>query len=139
MSPSDFNLTDHLSDWSGCFLKVRCSCSFYATLMPVRLLLQEHGNCSFGQVVAALRCSDCEGMPAPVHLVAGHTRSRSDGRPQDWVIEVVPLLDAASYAARSAGAGIPAVRAATAAANACTRSWQPHAAASKPGRSQMMT
>ena len=119
MFPLNFELTDCLLDWSGCFLKLRCSCSSYTTLIPVRLLAQEQGDCSFGQMIAAMRCSDCERKPTLIHLVAGHTRSQKHGRPQDWAIELVPSLDAAIYAARSAGSDVPGIRAATAAAIAC--------------------
>lgn len=37
-------------------------------------MLPDHGDRTFGAVVAGLRCKQCGGKPAPVYLVAGLTR-----------------------------------------------------------------
>jgi len=86
--PPDFSLEHALSDWPDCWLETRCACRM--TMLPVRLLMQRHGSRSFRAVLAALRCSQCEGKPAPVYLVAGTTRTFNKGRPPDWTLELVP-------------------------------------------------
>ena len=58
-------------------------------MLSVRTL-REHGDRTFGTVLAALRCSKCRGNPAPVYLVAGHHRTFDHGPPPDWAVELVP-------------------------------------------------
>lgn len=60
------------------------------TLMPMRLLVERHGDRAFRAVLAALCCSTCRGKPAPVHLIAGHSRTFVGGAPPDWALELVP-------------------------------------------------
>jgi len=39
---------------------------------------------------AALRCSACQGKPAPVYLVAGHVRNHTGGPLPSWAMQLVP-------------------------------------------------
>ena len=55
----------------------------------MRLLIRDHGDRTFAQVLAKLRCGQCGKPPAPVHLCAGH-REHTMGAPPDWAIELVP-------------------------------------------------
>ena len=84
-----FHLTHRLSDWRRCVFELRCPCSPRMVMLPVRMLL-EHGDRTFAAVLARLRCSKCRGKPAPVYLVAGHTRSFVHGPPPDWSVELEP-------------------------------------------------
>lgn len=84
-----FSLEQRLSDWPACWLEVRCPCSPRMVMIPVRMLLQR-GDRSFERVKAALRCSACQGRPAPVYLIAGHTRTFNKGSLPDWTVEIVP-------------------------------------------------
>ncbi len=85
----DFHLDHTLSDWPGYTLELRCPCSPRVTFMPVRLLA-ERGNRPLRAVLEALRCSDCRGKPAPVHLIAGRSRTFMGGGAPDWSLELVP-------------------------------------------------
>lgn len=58
--------------------------------MPVRLLIDERGDRTIRTVLAGLRCSSCQGKPAPVYLLAGQDRTFNYGPPPDWAIELVP-------------------------------------------------
>ncbi len=90
MHPPDFSLDHALPDWPGCWLEVRCPCSPRVTNLPVRMLTERHGARPFRAVLAALRCSDCRGKPAPVYLVAGQARTFMFGPPASWALELVP-------------------------------------------------
>lgn len=88
MHPPPFSLTHLLSDWPDCCLELRCRCSPRVVLLPVRLML-EQGHRPFEQVVAALRCSACQGKPGPAYLVAGHHRGVRPGPSPDWSVQLV--------------------------------------------------
>jgi hypothetical protein len=60
------------------------------SVIPVRLLIREHGDRTFAHVLAKLRCKQCRKPPAPVYLCAGH-REHTMGAPPDWAIELVPV------------------------------------------------
>ena len=60
------------------------------SVYPVRLLQRDHGDRTFAQVLAKLRCKRCRKPPAPVYLCAGH-REHTMGAPPDWSIELVPV------------------------------------------------
>ena len=89
MHPPEFSLDHALSDWPGCMLEVRCPCSPRMTLLPARLLSNQHGDRPFRAILAALRCKDCRGKPAPVYLVAGHHREPGKGTGPDWSLVLV--------------------------------------------------
>lgn len=89
MHPPAFHLGHRLSDWRRCWLEVRCPCSPRMVTLPVRLLLEREDR-TFAAMLASLRCSKCRGNPAPVYLVAGHTRSFVRGPPPDWSVELEP-------------------------------------------------
>ena len=89
MRPPLFTVEQRLSDWPACWLEVRCPCLARMTMLPVRLLL-EQGDRSFKSVLAALRCRDCRGRPAPVYLIAGHSRTFGGAGQPDWAVELVP-------------------------------------------------
>jgi hypothetical protein len=88
MHPPPFRLDHRLSDWPACSLELQCCKG--ATLYPVRLLRQGHGDQTFWEILRRLRCKSCKRPPAPVYLCAGH-RQHNHGAPPDWAIELVPL------------------------------------------------
>jgi len=90
LHPPAFRLNHRLSDWPDCSLELRCPCSPRVTVPAVKLLAMQHGNRTFRAVLAALRCSECRGRPAPVYLVAGQTRTFMHGPPPSWSLELVP-------------------------------------------------
>ena len=90
MHPPAFRRSHRLSDWPECSLELRCRCSPGTTLMPVKLLITQRGGLAFATILDRLRCSRCRARPAPVYLVAGHTRSFINGPPADWSLELVP-------------------------------------------------
>ncbi len=59
-------------------------------VLPVRLLIEQHGDRTFAEVLARLKCKSCRQAPAPVYLVAGHQRTFCYGGPPDWSLELVP-------------------------------------------------
>jgi hypothetical protein len=77
-----------LIDWPACRLELNCCRG--QSVLPVRLLLRDHGDRTFGQVLSRLRCQKCRKPPAPVYLCAGH-REFTMGAPADWAIELVPV------------------------------------------------
>ena len=93
MHPPEFR-PDHqrLSDWPACWLEVRCPCSPRTAMLPVRLLIERHGDRLFRRVLDGRRCSACKGPPAPVYLIAGTTRRFGGGPLADWSIELVRPL-----------------------------------------------
>ena len=58
-------------------------------VIPVRLLMRQHGDPTFATILARLRCQRCKGTPAPVYLCAGG-REYNGGASPDWAIELVP-------------------------------------------------
>lgn len=91
MHPPPFQTGHQLSDWPGCSLEVRCPCSPAITYLPVRLLIERHGDRTFQSVLDRLRCRTCKGKASPVYLVAGHNRTFQHGGPPDWGVELVPV------------------------------------------------
>jgi hypothetical protein len=85
--PPPFRLGHRLSDWPACGLELHCCKG--VVIWPVRLLATKHGDLTFGQVIARLRCERCGGRPAQVYLCAGH-RVHVSGAAADWAIELVP-------------------------------------------------
>jgi hypothetical protein len=85
--PPPFRPGQRLSDWPDCRLELHCCRG--QSVFPVRLLLRDHGDRTFAQVLAKLRCRQCGKPPAPVYLCAGH-RQHNMGAPPDWAIELVP-------------------------------------------------
>jgi len=53
-------------------------------------MLLQRGNRPFRGVLAALRCSACQGKPAPVYLVAGHVRDHTGGPLPSWAVQLMP-------------------------------------------------
>jgi hypothetical protein len=88
MHPPPFRLQHRLFDWPECKLELHCCRG--TTVVPVRLLAQQRGDVSFGEILPPLRCQKCKGPPAPVYLCAGH-REHNYGAPPDWAIELVPV------------------------------------------------
>jgi hypothetical protein len=88
MHPPAFFLDHRLSDWPGCFLELQCCKG--VTLMPVRLLLSQHGDRTFKTVIKQLRCDRCGKSPAPIYLCASHVRrAKGMGAMADWAVELV--------------------------------------------------
>jgi hypothetical protein len=87
MHPPAFRASHHLSDWSECRLELNCCRG--QVIIPVRLLIRQHGDPTFATILARLRCQPCKGAPAPVFLCAGG-REHTGGAPPDWAIELVP-------------------------------------------------
>ena len=87
MHPPPFRLGHHLSDWPDCRLELNCCRG--QVILPVRLLLNKHGDPTFAALLARLRCGRCKGHPASVFLCAG-AREHTGGAPPDWAIVLVP-------------------------------------------------
>jgi hypothetical protein len=87
MHPPAFRASHHLSDWPECRLELTCCRG--QVVIPVRLLMRQHGDPTFATILARLRCRRCKGAPAPVFLCAGG-REHTGGVPPDWAIELVP-------------------------------------------------
>jgi hypothetical protein len=87
MHPPAFRVSRHLSDWPDCRLELNCCRG--QVVIPVRLLIRQHGSPTFATILARLRCQRCKGTPAPVFLCAGG-REHTGGAPPDWAIELVP-------------------------------------------------
>ena len=89
MHPPPFRRDHRLSDWPDCHLEVRCCKG--TTIYPLRLLAERHGNRTFADLLARLRCSRCGGRPAPIYLCAGQHRAGDGtiGITPDWAIELV--------------------------------------------------
>jgi hypothetical protein len=85
MHPPPFRRQQRLSDWPDCRLELHCCRG--QSVIPVRLLIRDHGDRTFAQVLAKLRCKQCRKPPAPVYLCAGH-REHTTGAPPDWAIEL---------------------------------------------------
>ena len=88
MHPPPFRLGQRLSDWPDCRLELNCCRG--QSVLPVRMMLRDHGDRTFAAVLAKLRCQKCRKPPAPVYLCAGH-REFTMGAPADWAIELVPV------------------------------------------------
>ena len=87
MHPPAYRPTHHLSDWPDCRLELHCCRG--QVMLPVRLLLQEHGDPTFAELLRRLRCQRCKRAPCPVYLCAG-AREHNGGATPDWAIELVP-------------------------------------------------
>ena len=83
-----FRPDDPLSEWSECFLEIRCGCG-RSSHAPVKLLLGELGDITFTSYLSRLRCQECKGLPGPVYFCAGHHRTFCGGSAPDWALEVV--------------------------------------------------
>jgi hypothetical protein len=69
-----------LSDWLDCRLELHCCRG--QSVCPVRLMLRDHGDRTFAEVPAKLRCRQYGKPPAPVYLCAHH-REHTMGAPPD--------------------------------------------------------
>lgn len=81
MHPPPFRRDHRLSDWPECRLELTCLwCRGRSTVPAIRLLLDQHGDCAFAELLRRLRC----GQPsAPVHLLAGWHRTFLSGAAPD--------------------------------------------------------
>ena len=100
MHPPPFRLGQRLSDWPACRLELHCCRG--QSVIPVRLFIRDHGDRTFAQVLAKLRCTQCRKPPAPVYLCAGH-REHTMGAPPDWAIELAPVPSPKGFSLSSAG------------------------------------
>jgi hypothetical protein len=71
--PPPFRRQQRLSDWPDCRLELHCCRG--QSVYPVRLMLRDHGDRTFAEVLAKLRCRQCGRPPAPVYLCAGTSRA----------------------------------------------------------------
>jgi hypothetical protein len=63
MHPPPFRLQHRLSDWPDCQLELRCCKGI--TLYPVRLMIEQRGDVSFGELLPRLqemRTKACAGL-----------------------------------------------------------------------------
>ncbi len=90
MHPPAYHPDHRLSDWPECSLEVHRPCSERVALLPIRHLIEQRGDRTISAVLASLRCSSCNGMPGPVHLVAGQSRTFNHGPPPVWTLELIP-------------------------------------------------
>lgn len=86
MHPPRFLPTHRLSDWPECKLDIIC-CKGVVSL-PVKLMIQRHGDRTFEDALRRLRCGRCRGWPKRVYLCAGH-REFVGGAPADWAVEIM--------------------------------------------------
>jgi hypothetical protein len=61
MHPPPFRLAHRLSDWPECQLELHCCKGM--TLYPVRLMIEQRGDVSFGELLPCLRCKNAKGHP----------------------------------------------------------------------------
>ena len=88
MHPPKFSFEQRLSDWPACALELTCCKGIL--LIPVPLLLRQHGDRTFNDLLQRLRCDRCGRLPAPVYLCASHFRKgNSLGTTADWAVELV--------------------------------------------------
>src|ERR1700722_2730019 len=80
-----FRRQQRLSDWPDCRLELHCCRG--QSVFPVRLLMRDHGDRTFAEVLAELRCRQCRKPPAPVYLCAGPREHTMGARRS---IELVP-------------------------------------------------
>jgi hypothetical protein len=71
--------------------RLELNCCRGQVVIPVRLLIRQHGDPTFATILARLRCQRCKASPAPVFLCAGG-REHTGGAPPDWAIELIPRL-----------------------------------------------
>lgn len=90
MHTPPFSPNDRLSDWPECRVEARCPACRHAAFIPTRMIRASHGDRTFREVLKLLRCGLCKAKPAPIFLLAGHTREHCYGGPPDWAIELVP-------------------------------------------------
>jgi len=88
MHPPQFSTSQKLSDWPECRLEVRCTCSEWSVLYPVRMLIEQHGDQTFDDLLLKLRCSKCRRRSGSVHLIAGQARRVEPGRLPSWSVEL---------------------------------------------------
>ena len=62
MHPPPFRLGQRLSDWPDCCLELHCCRG--QPVFPVRLLIRDHGDRTFAEVLTKLRCKQCRKPPA---------------------------------------------------------------------------
>jgi hypothetical protein len=84
--PPPFPLGQRLSDWPDCRLELHCCRG--QSVLPVRLMLRDHSDRTFAQVLAKLRCQKCHRPPAPVYLCAGHREFSSLNRAKATIARV---------------------------------------------------
>jgi hypothetical protein len=65
--PPPFRRQQRLSDWSDCRLELHCCRG--QSVIPVRLLIRDHGDRTFIEVLAKLRCRQCRKPPGAIELV----------------------------------------------------------------------
>jgi hypothetical protein len=86
MHPPAFRHSHYLSDWPSCGVEVICCRG--TTVIPVKMLIRDHGDRTFEDLLSRLRGSRCRGGPKRAYLCAGH-REYSGGAPADWAIELI--------------------------------------------------
>ena len=61
------------------------------------MIVASHGDLTFRELLAKMRCEQCGQRPAPVYLVAGHHRKYAYGPPTCWALELVRVPDQPRY------------------------------------------
>ncbi len=88
MHPPRFLQSHLLSDWPECFLEMRCRwCHERRMAVAVKGLMRWHGNKTFAEVLARLRCKFCRRTPASVRLLASKP-SGEDSAATGWTLEL---------------------------------------------------
>ena len=90
MHPPRFSPHQLLSEWPDCTVKVWCRCE-RSTHMPVRLLIERHGDRKVRDVLSRLVCAACRAPPAQAWLVAGMHRSTFGGPEPDWAVKLLKV------------------------------------------------
>ena len=65
------------------------NCCRGQVVIPVQLLIPQHGDPTFATILGLTAVSARNGAPAPVFLCAGG-HEHTSGAPPDWAIELVP-------------------------------------------------
>lgn len=68
-------------------------CGKRSATSPIKLLLNQHGDCTFAELLAKLKCKHCGRPPRPVHLGETHHITGCMGAPPGWAVELVPPGD----------------------------------------------
>ena len=89
MHPPPFHPDHKLLNWPGCNLELRCRCGTSSNSATWRLA-EKHGNRTFREVLAKVKCSRCGAPPVAAYLLAGFHRTHCSGAPPDWAIELIP-------------------------------------------------
>ncbi len=79
-----------LSEWLDFYLEMGCAkCNGRSVVFPMKLLIEQHGNTTFGELLRKLKCKECGGQPSEVYLCESQKRTAGHGGPDAaWALEL---------------------------------------------------